>query len=144
MQCWQVAACLCTLRLPSHASSWLLFPLPCLFKSEETLGRFVQKVIGPPAGTQRGPTCSLYGVLQIKLALGLVYPINYSNFLGVPKGPREGPKRPPRGLLAAMPPRGPQEVPHVIERPPRSQACDKRVTSVSGPVHFGTAQAGYA
>ena len=32
---WQLAACLCTLRLPCHASSWLLFPLPCLFKSVE-------------------------------------------------------------------------------------------------------------
>ena len=33
----------------------------------------------------------------------------YSNFWRVPRGPREGPKRPPRGLLAAMPPRGPQD-----------------------------------
>ena len=43
------------------------------------------------------------------------------NFWRVPRGPREGPKRPPRGLLAAMPPRGPKEAP---KTPPRSRICE--------------------
>ena len=40
----------------------------------KTLGPFVKKVLRPPAGTLRGPTCSFTCVLQVKLALGLENP----------------------------------------------------------------------
>ena len=40
---WQVAACLCTLCLPCHGPFWLLFPLPCFFKSVENARTIRQK-----------------------------------------------------------------------------------------------------
>ena len=124
---WQLAACLCTLRLPCHGPSWLLFALPCSFKSEENARTIRQKVLRPPAGTLRGPTCSFYRVLPYKIALGLKNPGFFMFFGGGP----EAPKRPPRGLQKASlqpspqeapkrplrgPPRGPQEAP---KRPPK-------------------------
>ena len=36
---------------------------------QKTQGPFAQKVLRPPAGVPRGPTCSFYCVLQLKLAL---------------------------------------------------------------------------
>ena len=112
---WQLAACLCTLRLPCHGPSWLLFALPCSFKSEENARTIRQKVLRPPAGTLRGPTCSFTCVLQVKLALGLKNPQFLQQLLEGPKGPPGGPqeasKRPPCSHAPKRPPRGPQEAP---------------------------------
>ena len=46
------------------ASSWLFSPFSAFSKMMKTLGPFVKQVLRPPAGTLRGPTCSLYCVLQ--------------------------------------------------------------------------------
>ena len=135
MQCWQVAACLCTLRLPSHASSWLLFPFPCLFKSEETLRPFAKHVLGPPAGTLRGPTCSFTCALQAKLALGLKNAVFTATF----GGPQGAPGRAPRGLQEASLQPCPQEAPR---RPPRGPqvpgfANGPCAFCISGEANFG-------
>ena len=116
---WQLAACLCTLRLPCHGPSWLLFALPCSFKSEENARTIRQKVLRPPAGTLRGPTCSFYRVLPYKIALGLKNPGFFMLFWRGPGGSQEAPKRPTKGLLAAKPPRGPQEAPKRPQQGPK-------------------------
>ena len=143
---WQLAACLCTLRLPCHGPSWLLFALPCSFKSEENARTIRQKVLRPPAGTLRGPTCSFTCVLQVKLALGLKNPQFLQQLLEGPKGPPGGPqeasKRPPCSHAPKRPPRGPQEAQSSQSGPSLtsvsqsvSQACHKRGTSVSQACH---------
>ena len=55
---WRVAAPL--------ASSGRFLPFS---KTKKTLGPFAQQVLRPPADAPRGPTCSFYCVLQLKLAL---------------------------------------------------------------------------
>ena len=91
-------------------------PFTASSKMRKTLGPFVKKVLRPPAGTLRGPTCSFYRVLQVRLALGLKNHRFFMVFGGGPRGPGETPKRRRRGVFAAMPPRGPQEA---TKRPPR-------------------------
>ena len=59
------------LQLLSCASSWLFSPFTASSKMRKTPGPFVKQVLRPPAGTVRGPTCSFYCVLQVRLALGL-------------------------------------------------------------------------
>ena len=128
---WQLAACLCTLRLPCHGPSWLLFALPCSFKSEENARTIRQKVLRPPAGTLRGPTCSFTCVLQVKLALGLKNPQFLQQLLEGPKGPPGGPqeasKRPPCSHAPKRPPRGttchrstPQDAPRRPQDAPKT------------------------
>ena len=129
---------LCLWQASLHASSWLLFPLPCFFKSKETLGPFVKQVLRPPAGTLRGPTCSFYCVLQYKLALGFKSPRFLLRFSRVPRGPREAPKRPTRGLLAAMPPRGPQDTPKRPKQGPKDthiHPCSNMFTHMFTQIH---------
>ena len=104
-----------------HASSP---PFTASSKMRKTLRPFVQKVLRPPPGTLRGPTCSSYCVLQYKIGLGLNNPRFLMLFAGGPRGPREAPERRPRGLFAAMAPGGPQEA---SKRPSRgSQEALKR------------------
>ena len=101
-------------------------PFTASSNMRKTLGPVVKTVIRPPAGTPTGPTCSFYCVLQYKIGLGLKRHSFFIVFGGGPSGPGETPKRLRRGLLAAMPPRGPQEA----QSSPRGPLAHKRVTSV--------------
>ena len=96
------APCACHL-MPLLGSSSLF---PASSKVKKTLGPFVQKVLGPPAGTLRGPTCSLYRVLQLKLALGAGLPQFLQELFRGPKrppgGPQEASKRPPCDFLCHL------------------------------------------
>ena len=83
---------------------------------QKTLGPFAQKVLRPPAGTPRRPTCSLHWFLPVRIALRLKKPRFFNGFGGGPRGPWEGPKRSARGFPSATLPKGPQEAP---KRPPR-------------------------
>ena len=107
-----LASAPCACHVMALLGSSLLFHASS--KMRKTLGPFVQKVLRPPAGTLRGPTCSLTCVLQVKLALGLNKTHFYSNFWRVPRGPggpQEASKRPPCSHAPKRPPtpRGPQE-----------------------------------
>ena len=122
-----LASAPCACHVMALLGSSLLFHASS--KIRKTLGPFVQKVLRPPAGTLRGPTCSFTCVLQVKLALGLKTPQFLQQLLEGPKGPPGGPqeasKRPPCS--------------HAPKRPPRGATCHREAPSLSGPVHFGTA-----
>ena len=121
------APCACHV-MPLLGSSSLFHASSKVWK---TLGPFVKKVLRPPAGTLRGPTCSFYCVLQVKLALGLIYPHELQQLFGGPQrppgGPQEASKRPPCSHAPKRPPRGPQEA----QSSQRGPLAHKRVTSVS-------------
>ena len=91
--CWQVVFCFCTLHLPFHASSWLLWPLPRLFKHAGTPRPFAKHVLGPPAGAPRRPASIFICNCRLKLASGL----NNQCLLWSLRGPPEAPRRPPGG-----------------------------------------------
>ena len=63
-------------------------PFTASSKMRKTLGPFVKKVLRPPAGTLRGPTCSFYCVLHHKIGIGLNTHRFFNWFL-------RGSKRPP-------------------------------------------------
>ena len=88
-------------------------------KMQKTLGPLVQKVLRPPAGTPRRPTCIFYYILQGKLASNLKKPSFLIVFERPPSGPQEAPKRPTRGFPAATLPSGPQEVPKRPQEAPQ-------------------------
>ena len=112
---------------------------PC---SGSSAGPRAQKVLGPPAGTLRRPTCSLYCVLQVELALLSNSPQFLQHLFAGPKWPSGGPqeafKRPPCSHALRRPTRGTHARTHARTQT-RAHACvlAVRSTSVRRVLHAG-------
>ena len=132
---WQLAACLCTLRLPCHGPSWLLFALPCIFKNKENARTIRPKSSQASGWHAKRPDMQFHlcftGQTGPWAQNTPVFTATFGGSQGppgrAPRGlqeaslqpcPQEAPKRPPRGHREATerPPRGPK-------RPPRAHTC---------------------
>ena len=120
----QVCTCLHTAPSgPTRPQEAPRRPPSCSAKARKTLGPFAKKVSGLRLARQDDKCAKI----TTPVSKSSPQASKTQRFLMVfrrgPRGPQEAPKRPTRGLLAAVLPRGPQEPPRGLretsKRPPR-------------------------
>ena len=110
---WQLAACLCTLRLPCHGPSWLLFALPCIFKNKENARTIRPKSSQASGWHAKRPDMQFHLCFTGQTGPWAQNTPVFTATFGGSQGP---PGRAPRGLQEASLQPCPQEAP---KRPPR-------------------------
>ena len=124
--------------------------MPCQAKIVKNCVTVVKKGLGPPAGAPRQTIVEICATVD-NFSL---HPLKNLRFLmvfgGGPRGPQGHPKRPTRGLFAAMLPRRPQEAPkrpsrgpqEAPKRPPRAPQEAPKRPSRGRQEAFNTSAAG--